>query len=87
MMFSDIDVFLSYSSALHTSLARVQGLSLIVTTYTSIALKSNGMAEDIFFYFLLVKKKLYPVKKDPYSCLQFFCLFFDSFRNTPVPPS
>ena len=41
-------VFLLYFSALHTSLARSQGLSLIVTTDSSTALKVNGMTGDIF---------------------------------------
>ena len=42
------DVFVSYSSALHTSLTRIQGFSLMVTKHNSTALKVNGMTEDIF---------------------------------------
>ena len=48
MIFAVFDVFASYSSALHTFVARVQGLSLMVTTHNSTALKVNGMTEDIF---------------------------------------
>ena len=40
---------LPYSSALQTSLARVQGLSFMVTTHNSTALKVNGMTEYIWF--------------------------------------
>ena len=50
MMFAVFDVFTSYSSALHISLARVQGFSLMVTTQNAIALKDNGMTENIFIY-------------------------------------
>ena len=39
----------SYFNALHTSLAKIQSLSLMVTTHNSTALKVNGMTEDIFF--------------------------------------
>ena len=45
-------VYLLYSSALQTSLARVQGFSLMVTTHNSTALKENGMTEDILFVVL-----------------------------------
>ena len=41
-------VFLLYCSALQTSLACVQGFSLMVTTHKSTVLKVNGMTEDIF---------------------------------------
>ena len=41
-------VSLLYSSALHTSLARVQDLPLTITTHKSTAVKVNGMTEDIF---------------------------------------
>ena len=41
-------VFFSYLNVLHTSLARVQGFSLMVATHNSSALKANGMTEDIF---------------------------------------
>ena len=37
-----------YSSALQTSLARVQVFSLMVTRHNSTALKVNGMTEDMF---------------------------------------
>ena len=47
--FYDIGGFLLYCSALRTSLAHVQGLSLMVITFNSTALKENGMTEDIFF--------------------------------------
>ena len=50
MMFAVFDVFASYSSALHTSLTRVQGFSLMIAMHNSIALKVNGMTEDIFIY-------------------------------------
>ena len=42
--------FLLYCSVLQTSLAQVQGLSLIVTAHNSTALKENGITEDIFSY-------------------------------------
>ena len=48
MSFYDMSCFLLYSSALHTSLARVQGFPLMITTHNSTALKKNGMTEDIF---------------------------------------
>ena len=41
-------VALPYSIVLHTSLARVQDFSLMVTMHNSTALKENDMAEDIF---------------------------------------
>ena len=44
------------SSTLHTSLARVQGFSLMVTTHNSTALKVNGMTEDILFVVLFGQK-------------------------------
>ena len=40
-------VALPYLSALHTSLARVQVFSLMVTTHNSTALKANRMTEDV----------------------------------------
>ena len=49
MMFAAFDVFSSYSSVLQTSLARVQGFSLMVITHNFTALKVNGMTEDILF--------------------------------------
>ena len=49
MMLTVFDVSASYSSALHTSLARVQGFSLVTTTHNSTALKVNGMTGDILF--------------------------------------
>ena len=58
---------LSYSSTLQISLARVQGLSLMVTTYNSTALKTNGIREDIFictsfwvkhFLYLVIRHKI-----------------------------
>ena len=64
MMFAVFDVFASYSSVLHTSLARVQGFSLMITTYISTALKENGMTEDIFIcssFFFRSKRFLYLV--------------------------
>ena len=57
MVFAVFDVFASYSSALHTSLAHVQGFSLMVTTHSSTALKVNGMTEDILFVFPFRPKK------------------------------
>ena len=47
MMSAVFDVFVSYSSALHIPLARAQGLSLMVTTDNSTALKVNSITEDI----------------------------------------
>ena len=44
-------VALPYSSVLHTSLARIQGFSLMVTSHKSTALKETGMTEDIFIKF------------------------------------
>ena len=44
-------VFASYSSIMHTFLARDQGFSLVVATHKSTALKVNGMTEDIFIKF------------------------------------
>ena len=41
---------LPYPSALHTSLACVQGFSLMVTMHNSTELKENGITEDIFIY-------------------------------------
>ena len=62
MMFAVFDVFVSYSSALHTSLARIRDFPLMVTTHNSTALKVNGMTEDIFICSsFLVKKFLYPI--------------------------
>ena len=43
-----LQFFLLYFSALHTSLARLEGFSLIVTTHNSTTLKVNGMTEDVF---------------------------------------
>ena len=51
MMFAVFGVFATYSSALHTSLVRVQGFSLMITTHNYTALKENGMTEDIFIKF------------------------------------
>ena len=48
-----------YSSALHTSLARIQGFSLIVTTHKSTALNVNGMTEDAFIYNSFWSKKFF----------------------------
>ena len=56
MMFAVFDVFVSYYSTLNTSLARIQGFSLMVTTHNSTALKVNGMTEDILFLVLLGQK-------------------------------
>ena len=42
---------LPYPSALHISLARVQGFLLMVTTHNFTTLKENGMTEDIFIKF------------------------------------
>ena len=47
-----------YSSALHSSLARVQGYSLMVTTHNSTILKENGITEDVLFLVLVGSKKL-----------------------------
>ena len=46
---------LPYFNALYTSLARVQGFSLIVTTQFYY-IKENGMTEDILFVVLLWSK-------------------------------
>ena len=73
------DVFASYSSALHTSLARVQGFSLMIKTHNSAALKLNGMTEDIFIY--RSKIFLYPViryKNAPFFYTHNFSVFFFS---------
>ena len=51
MMFAVFDVFALYSSSLQTSLARVQGFSLMITMHNFAALKENGMTEDIFIKF------------------------------------
>ena len=59
MMFAVFDVFASYSSALHTCLAQTKGFSLIVTTHNSTALKTNGMAEDIFIFNSFWVKKFF----------------------------
>ena len=59
MIFAVFDVFASYSSALHTSLAHVQGFSLMVTKHSSTALKVNGMTEDISFVVLFRPKKFF----------------------------
>ena len=48
MVFDNVSSFLLYVSALHTSLARVQGFSLMVATHNSTVLKVNGTTEDIF---------------------------------------
>ena len=50
MIFAVSDVFASYSSVLHTSLARIQGFPLMITAHNSTALKTNGMTEDIFIF-------------------------------------
>ena len=42
---------LPYSSVLHTSVARIQDFSLMVTSHKSTALKETGMTEDIFIKF------------------------------------
>ena len=55
MMFS-VFVFASYPSALHTSVAHVQGFSLMVTIHNSAALKVNGITEDILFVVLFGQK-------------------------------
>ena len=49
MMFLVFDIFALYSAALHTSLALVQGFSLMITTHNSTASKVNGITEDILF--------------------------------------
>ena len=70
-----------YSRALHTSLARVQGFSLIVTTHNCTALKVNGMTEDIFIIILgpgevivdlWIGVSPYPPQKK-LVCLKHFC--------------
>ena len=68
----------------YTSLARVQGFYLMVTTHNSNALKDNGMAEDIFYFlFLLEAKKIYvsdhQIQKSLCLCPQFFCFLFFIF--------
>ena len=58
------NIILLYSSAPQTSLASVQGFSLMITTHNSTALKENGMAEDIFIKFWAPARSLgifYPV--------------------------
>ena len=44
-------IFLLYCSALQISLARIQGLLLIVITHNSPALKENGVTEDILLIY------------------------------------
>ena len=56
--FYDISSFLLYCSALQTSLARVQGFLLMVTTHNFIALKANGITEDIFTKFRVPARSL-----------------------------
>ena len=51
------DVFASYSSTLNTSLERIQGFSLMVTTHNSTTLKVNDMTEGILFVVLFPPKK------------------------------
>ena len=46
----------AYSSALHISLVRSQGFSLMVTAQISTTLKVNGMTEDILFAILFGQK-------------------------------
>ena len=72
---------LTISSALHSSLARVQGFSLMVTTHNSTELKGDGMTEDIFIYiFFWVRKFLYAVTrhKKVHACANNFCVSFFS---------
>ena len=80
MMFAVFDVFASYSSALHTSLVRTQGFSLMVTTHNFTALRTNGMTKDILiFNSFRPKNFLYLVirhKKGLYLSPQFFWFFF-----------
>ena len=60
--------FYIYCSALRTSLARVQGLSLMVATHNSTSLKENAITEDIFIYFSLAKKNFvsgHEIQKSP----------------------
>ena len=84
----------SYFHALHTSLAFIQGFSLIVTTYNSTALKANGMAGDIFIcssfgskkflHSVTVHKKAY-VYAHNFSRHNFF-LFFLVVWYAQIPP-
>ena len=79
MMFVVFYVFASYSSALHTSLARVQGFSLMITTHNSTALKVNGMTEDILFVVLFAQRVFasgYQTQKGPIFIPTIFLFFF-----------
>ena len=73
-----------YSSALQTSLASVQGFSLMVTTHKSTILKESGIAEETLIYTSLrVKKILYPVTiyKKVHIYVQKFSVSFFSFPD------
>ena len=76
-MFAVFHAFTSYSSSSHTSLARVQGFSLLVTTQNSTALKVNGMKEDIFVCNSFWLKKVFVPgqKKSMFTSTIFLTLF------------
>ena len=75
-------VALPYSIVLHTSLARVQGFSLTLTTHNSTALRENGMTEDILIYTSLEVKKCFvsghQTQKGPVYPYNFSVSFFSS---------
>ena len=84
-MFVVFGVFASYSSALHTSLAPVQGFSLMVTTHDSTALKTNGMTEDILFLVLLGQKMFasgHQTKSPMFTATVFLFLFYHPQEHT-----
>ena len=90
MMFAVYDVFASYPSALHTSLARIQGFLLMVTMHNSTALKTNNMTEDNLFVILFGQKRLlYPVTRHikAHIYAHNFSAFFPVFEDSPLPPS
>ena len=88
MMFVVFYVFASYPSALHTSLARVQGFSLLITTHNSTALKVNGMTEDILFVVLFAQRVFasgYQTQKGPIFIPTIFLFFFSCLLTCTNP--
>ena len=88
MMFVVFYVFASYPSALHTSLARVQGFSLMITMHNSTALKVNGMTEDILFVVLFGQRVFacgYQTQKRPIFIPTIFLFLFSCLLTCTSP--
>ena len=88
LSFYDISsFFFIYCSALRTSLARVQGLSLMVATHNSTSLKENAITEDISFISHWPKKILYQVTRYKKALQITRAVFFMFFLGNiwPVP--